>query len=284
MPNIGIYKITNKVNGKSYIGQSVNIMKRWSVHANPKKSPNMVISKAINKYGIKEFTFEVLELCDKKDLNIREVYWVTHYNSYSDGYNSTSGGDARESSSTLIKEDSAKEIQKHLTEAVYSKTDLGEMYGVSEANIRSINTGNSWHNDDINYPIRVGYLPTEEESEAISALGSSNKRIRRKQVCVNCNAPIAAYSKTGKCRKCHTKSTRTQSWPNRYMLIAEVLNQPKYKLAIKYNVSDKTIAKWCKLYNIPKNTWDYKKLIWSAHPDSNREQILRRDLVYPVNI
>ncbi|MCC8068781.1 MAG: GIY-YIG nuclease family protein [Ruminococcus sp.] len=92
---IGIYKITNILNQKVYIGQSVDIEKRWAEHircANNSDKPN-TIYQAIRKYGVENFTFEVIEECSQEKLNEREIYWIDYYNSYYDGYNMTLGGD-----------------------------------------------------------------------------------------------------------------------------------------------------------------------------------------------
>ena len=57
--NMYIYQITNLINDKIYIGQTNNITKRWSNHKCC-NSPNMVIAKAIKKYGVENFKFEIL--------------------------------------------------------------------------------------------------------------------------------------------------------------------------------------------------------------------------------
>lgn len=93
----GIYKITNKINGKSYIGQSTNIAKRWSHHLavaqNDKYSQQQwYIHRAIRKYGKENFIFEVLEECPKELLNEREIYWIAKFDTYNNGYNLTLGG------------------------------------------------------------------------------------------------------------------------------------------------------------------------------------------------
>lgn len=97
---IGIYKVTNKINNKSYIGQSKNIEQRWHTH---KISPynknstqyNTLFYKAIRKYGINNFSFEVLEECSIENLNEREIYWIAYYDTYNKnkGYNMTKGGE-----------------------------------------------------------------------------------------------------------------------------------------------------------------------------------------------
>ena len=87
----GIYKVTNKINGKVYIGQSVDIGKRWRQHMTAKD--DIYFHKAIQKYGVENFEWEVIEQCKKKDLDEREIYWIEYYDSFNKGYNCTKGGD-----------------------------------------------------------------------------------------------------------------------------------------------------------------------------------------------
>lgn len=91
-----IYKITNTINSKSYIGQTIqNVKERFYQHCATKCSKavsNMAIHRAIKKYGKSNFTVEVIEEIDSANLNDRERYWIKCYNSYNNGYNSTKGG------------------------------------------------------------------------------------------------------------------------------------------------------------------------------------------------
>lgn len=91
-----IYKITNKINGKSYIGQTIQSVKeRFYQHCAIKCNQavlNMAIHKAISKYGKANFTLEVIEEVESTNLNEREKYWIKYYDSYNNGYNSTEGG------------------------------------------------------------------------------------------------------------------------------------------------------------------------------------------------
>lgn len=92
---IGIYKITNLINGKSYIGQSVNIKKRWQVHCCVARtnSSNAPIHCALRKYGKNSFIFEILEECDQSKLDEKEIYWINYYNTLCpNGYNILCGG------------------------------------------------------------------------------------------------------------------------------------------------------------------------------------------------
>ena len=86
---IGIYKITNKINGKIYIGQSNDIQRRFKEHCYKKETP---IEKAIHKYGKDNFNFEIIEECPLNQLNERETYWILFYDSVTKGYNCNFGG------------------------------------------------------------------------------------------------------------------------------------------------------------------------------------------------
>ena len=86
---IGIYKITDKISGKSYIGQSIHIFTRWSEHARHIRE-----EKELNgiPLEIENLTFEILELCSVEELDDKEIYWIKYYDSYNNGFNKTSGG------------------------------------------------------------------------------------------------------------------------------------------------------------------------------------------------
>lgn len=94
-----IYKITNKLNGKIYIGKTLStIEERWKIHirdSKKEKIKNRPLYKAINKYGIESFAVEEVEECDYKILSDREIYWIKFFNSYNSGYNATLGGDGK---------------------------------------------------------------------------------------------------------------------------------------------------------------------------------------------
>lgn len=95
--SIGIYKYENKLNGHIYIGQSQNIEKRYQQHlydAKNRPERGSGVDVAIRKYGIENFSFEILELCSLEDLDKREQYWIQRYDSYNTGYNRTIGGSA----------------------------------------------------------------------------------------------------------------------------------------------------------------------------------------------
>lgn len=87
---IGIYCWENKINGKKYIGQSVNIERRKQQHIYGMGKYKTKISQALYKYGLNNFNFIVLEETDIEHLNEKENYWINFYNSINNGYNITS--------------------------------------------------------------------------------------------------------------------------------------------------------------------------------------------------
>ena len=91
----GIYKITNQETGECYIGQAVDIAKRWKDHAKCglgiDTPANNKFYKAIQEYGIWNFSWELLEKCSKEQLNEKEYFYIDLYDSKNYGYNSSSG-------------------------------------------------------------------------------------------------------------------------------------------------------------------------------------------------
>lgn len=105
-----IYKITNSLTNKCYIGytsKEINI--RWSqhIHRSFKKNLNCKFDNALRKYGVTNWTIEVLEenlsVAESKE---REVYYIQLFDSYNSGYNSTLGGDGN--NGIIITEESNK--------------------------------------------------------------------------------------------------------------------------------------------------------------------------------
>lgn len=168
---IGIYKITNNINGKCYIGQSVNIKQRWNTEKHYAFTPsrpeyNYPLSCAFRKYGLENFEFEVLEECVQDELNQKECYWADFYNSYTPyGYNQAYCGTSGNITGVALSIESVKEIIKLLQTTQLTQTEIGEQFNVSWKAIQCINTGTRWHilKDD-EYPIRERYWYAKQES------------------------------------------------------------------------------------------------------------------------
>lgn len=93
---IGIYKITNKINGKSYIGQSIDVERRFLHHKKYRRTgeKNKSLYRAIKKYGIENFSFEIIDICRKEELDKKETYYIEKYGTFKNGYNMTKGGES----------------------------------------------------------------------------------------------------------------------------------------------------------------------------------------------
>ncbi len=94
-----IYKIINDINDKIYIGKTVfSIDKRFKEHccdAFKQRNKERPLYKAMREYGIEHFYIELIEECDDNLASDREIYWIGLYNTYSNGYNATYGGDGK---------------------------------------------------------------------------------------------------------------------------------------------------------------------------------------------
>lgn len=90
----GIYKITNIKNQMVYIGQAVNIGSRWRTHVKrglkAEEGTSNRLYTALWEEGVENFTFQVVEFCDRKDLTEREKFYISFYNTKEYGYNSKS--------------------------------------------------------------------------------------------------------------------------------------------------------------------------------------------------
>lgn len=106
-----IYKVTNKINGKVYIGQSVEVLiQRKCRHTNDAKNGNgYYLHRALRKYGVDNFKWEVIQICkDIDELNQQEAYFIALYDSMNTGYNLTSGGE------NYIRSEKTKDILRQI--------------------------------------------------------------------------------------------------------------------------------------------------------------------------
>ena len=92
-----IYKITNLINNKVYIGKTLETLEtRWKQHKKDStRFLNRPLYRAMNKYGIENFIIEIIETPMLEVLSERECYWIEYYNSFHFGYNATKGGDGK---------------------------------------------------------------------------------------------------------------------------------------------------------------------------------------------
>lgn len=253
----GIYKITNTINGKSYIGQSTDIHRRWrneiadSNNSNS-HSYNYPLMKAFRKYGVDNFKFEVIEECKNEELNQKEVYWIDYFNTFFYGYNQTIGGDAtiRQPKENVIG------VISDLINTDMTHKDIATKWNMSEEMVQGINTGRYWkHNAD--YPLQ-------------------KKRIAKVYYCEKCGKEITRGSNL--CINCYRHlSFSNSNKPSKDELIKDLYyyNGNFTKVGQKYEVSSNSVKKWCTKYGIPNKSSDYKEKIIKEQKEKVRDYKIR---------
>lgn len=126
-----LYKITNKINGKIYIGQTTRSLNvRWNEHKRDFKKLDTKLSRAVKKYGIENFTIEEIEKCqDLKSLNKKETLLIKEYNTIKNGYNIRIGGENSPRSKETRKKISQKlkgkkQTKEHVQNMIKARTGI----------------------------------------------------------------------------------------------------------------------------------------------------------------
>lgn len=258
---IGIYKITNNVNDKCYIGQSRDIKKRWTSHKNVAFNQNCheynyPLYQAIRKYGLENFSFEILEECSIKELNEKEMFWINKCNSSNSdyGYNQT----LLEFNQHGIKltEEEVNLITKDLEESTeLLEQEIAEKFGVSIHTIKDINVGRTWKRENIDYPIRKFRVKKKEMGNYCVF----EKIERDKPTIFYCEICGKEVSKgNNRCRDCYNKSIRKVDRPEKDELYKLLKENSFCAVGKMFSVSDNAIRKWCKSYGLPTHARDYK--------------------------
>ena len=139
-----IYLITNDVNSKVYVGQTIqSLNKRFNGHccySKSDRSSNMFIKRAIHKYGRDKFHIILLEECPINLLNEREKYWISFYNSYNEGYNLTEGGQDSNYFSLHRLEESIdiNKFEQYILEFKPLATEVARHFGISKYSVYNL--------------------------------------------------------------------------------------------------------------------------------------------------
>lgn len=158
-----IYKITNMINNKIYIGQSINPEHRFIAHCSRAKndSDNSPIHTAIKKYGKDNFILTIIEWTE--DYNNREKYWIKKLNSKSPyGYNIAEGGEepphryGEEHHNSVITDEQVNIIINELKKNELTEPEIGKLFNppFNQTLINNINWGITHKRDNEEYPIR----------------------------------------------------------------------------------------------------------------------------------
>lgn len=157
-----IYKITNTITNKMYVGQSNNPTERWRQHklrANAGEDKGKsAIHDAMRTYGNENFTFEIIGWFE--DYNEKEKYYIQYYNTLlPNGYNIQPGGKepphkyGEEHHNSVYSQELIDKIIDDLLSKKYTQKEIEEKYNANQVLITSINRGVTHRRKGVEYPI-----------------------------------------------------------------------------------------------------------------------------------
>ena len=153
-----IYLIENIQNGKKYVGLTTRTTEvRWKEHLRHNRD---VIDIAIQKHGAENFNCIVLEECADEELDNREQFWISYYNTYNDGYNCTEGG---RRAGMNIEVDSKYKIIKQLWDKGLLQKEIQKETGYNIATVH-------------NYLLKYGVTEEEIRKRANNAIGKNKSK------------------------------------------------------------------------------------------------------------
>ena len=137
-----IYKITNQINGKSYIGKTLKTIEdRWKEHISESQKTqeeHRPLYSAFKKYGVENFLIEEIETCSDLELSDREKYWIEYFGTFKNGYNATLGGDGRSYLDYDVLVETYKQVQNLTKTAEICNCDVDHLSSILKARNVSI--------------------------------------------------------------------------------------------------------------------------------------------------
>lgn len=255
---IGIYKYQNKLNGKIYIGQSTDIERRYQQHlwdAEKRPEQGTGIDLAINKYGINNFTFEVIEQCNSEQLDERERFWIEYFNSYTDGYNRTPGGSSlkgEEHPKAILTKEQVWQIRDLYGKRI-KRSDVFKIFkdtGISERGFLKVWNCETWtdiHTDVYTPENRAWHKQQIGHSEDQKGLSSLDRAITQNEI----NIWVNEYQNGMTINAIAKKYNRDNGTVQKYISNPKAVKKVQYKgRAIKNLNTNKTFnsisaaAKW----------------------------------------
>lgn len=246
---VGIYKIENKTNGKVYVGQSINIERRWRQHINSsfneKDDSNTELHRTIKKHSLNHFKWEILEECRVEELDEKEKFWIKELNSISPyGYNYSYGGQGEGSGKFLkLNDELLNQIINDLQNSELTVKEIANKFKLTHQMIYNIKNGKSWVRDDLIYPLRNRYVGL--------------KRKVKSYYCEYCGKEKSQNAEM--CKECYDIYQQTVERPEPLDLMEMVFKEGFSAVGRKYEVSDNAIRKWCKSYGLPSKIEEVKQ-------------------------
>lgn len=194
-----IYKITNLVNNKVYIGQTNDFDRRKREHKNKMYGRcSKILYNAITKYGWDNFSMEIIEdYCE--DYNEKEKFWIKKYDSQKNGYN-VDLTLIQSENNIYIDETMLAQIFQDLRNNTLTYREIADKYDISaEQTIRDINRGITHYTPNISYPIRPlkGDLAHEKAILIIEDLKNTKLTMRELAEKYNCSQVYISNINTG---------------------------------------------------------------------------------------
>lgn len=240
-----IYKATSKTTQKIYIGQSSQtLQERINQHKSHAYSSqyNYHFHNAIRKYGIEDFIFEIIEdnIKTYEELNDREKFWIAYYDSYYNGYNSTLGGEGRQTRDDEM-------ILKLFSEGKTTK-EICEITGYNRGTVYK-----SYRLNKINNEV------WKRKSQSLKE---------------RCSRPVEQYSLTGDFIKTWESATECGKAFGSQGLISALCRQEKsilsaYGFLFKYADDPRDISEWVDRLKNKKNSGRPKKAIEQYDSNNN---------------
>lgn len=246
----GIYKYQNKTNGKIYIGQSLDINRRYQQHlydATHRADRGSGVDLAIKKYGIENFDFSIVEECPVEKLDERERYWIAFYDSYNKGYNRTPGGSVlrgEEHSRAILDEDQVWEIRELYGMRV-KRSDVFAMFadtGITERGFKKIWDCETWpnvHADVYTDENKAWHKKQNGHSEDQIGLSSLDRAVSQEEI----NNMLEDYKNGMSINAIAKKYKRDNGVVEKYMANPVAVRQVKYKGRKVQNVNTGQIFK-----------------------------------------
>lgn len=240
-----IYKATSATTGKVYIGQtSQNLQERINQHNSHAYGCqyNYHFHNAIRKYGVNDFDYEIIEdnIVSKDILNEREKYWISYYNSYYEGYNSTMGGDG-----SVRRDD---ELIAKLFKDGYTTQEICEITGYHRG--------------------------TVYKSYRAMALTEENNKRKNEQTRERCSYAVEQYTLDGQYIKTWPSATECGKEFGNQSFISAVCRQGEntlsaYGFLFKYENDPRDISEWVERLKNKKDSGRPKKEIEQYDSDKN---------------
>lgn len=187
----GIYKITNP-QGKIYIGQSININRRWYAYQNlERKSMGLKLYNSLNKYGPENHIFEIIKVCKVAELREQETYYKQLYDSVLTGLNTKPVDDRYGPHSQATKELISKKCKDAAKKRIYTEE--------WKANMKQKKTGHPcYKSKERSQKIGAAHKGKAVPKEVKDKIYTESWRVKNKEAHKHQMKQVAQIDKTGK--------------------------------------------------------------------------------------